>query len=228
MKTLSASTLSIFALLALGVLVVGAVLFLAVMRPPSVQMVIASVAPTATFTRTPTPEPIQVYITGEVGRPNQVYQLPFGSRIADLVAAAGGATVNADLPTINLAAFLTDGQQIHIPAKPTATYTPAPATPTPLGMIAPTNTPPTIAPTLANVPAGPTPVPTATTPVIVRINFATEQELDALPGIGPAIAHEIAVYRANNGYFTTHESLLNVPGIGPAKLEAIRDLIRFD
>ncbi len=62
----------------------------------------------------PTASPIQVYVVGAVTNPG-VYQLPQGSRAEQAVQLAGGATENADLRSINLAAQLADGAKIDIP-----------------------------------------------------------------------------------------------------------------
>ena len=46
-----------------------------------------------------------------------LYRLPQGSRIADAVARAGGATARAQLDLVNLAAPLADGEQVLVPAR---------------------------------------------------------------------------------------------------------------
>ncbi|MDB5801987.1 MAG: topoisomerase [Rhodocyclales bacterium] len=48
----------------------------------------------------------------------------------------------------------------------------------------------------------------------VNINTATEQELDSLPGVGPAKAKAIVEYRKANGNFKSVDDLKNVKGIG--------------
>ncbi|WP_416190495.1 ComEA family DNA-binding protein [Neisseria sp. CCUG17229] len=48
----------------------------------------------------------------------------------------------------------------------------------------------------------------------VNINTASESELTALPGIGPAKAKAIAEYRKQHGSFKTVDELKNVKGIG--------------
>ncbi len=69
-----------------------------------------------------------VHVSGPVARPGVVV-LPADSRVADAVAAAGGALGSADLELLNLAAPVADGQQVIVPrsgapGQPTAT-TPA-------------------------------------------------------------------------------------------------------
>jgi competence protein ComEA len=56
-----------------------------------------------------------VDVAGEVARPG-VYRLPAGARVNDALARAGGATGRAALEAINLAARLSDGQQVLVPA----------------------------------------------------------------------------------------------------------------
>jgi competence protein ComEA len=57
------------------------------------------------------------------------------------------------------------------------------------------------------------------------LNQASAEELDALPGIGPALAARILESRARDGPYRNPEDLLRVRGIGPATLERIRDLV---
>lgn len=57
----------------------------------------------------------------------------------------------------------------------------------------------------------------------IRINYATVEEIQKLPGIGPSKANAIVEYRDANGYFQQVEDLLGVTGIGEKTLEAIKD-----
>jgi competence protein ComEA len=64
---------------------------------------------------TRSPEPlIVVDVAGAVAHPG-VYRLAAGSRIADALTAAGGATEEADLVALNKAAPVRDGQRVYVP-----------------------------------------------------------------------------------------------------------------
>ena len=60
--------------------------------------------------------PVVVHVVGAVQLPG-LYRLARGKRVADAVARAGGATAKADLALINLAALVSDGQQVVVPAR---------------------------------------------------------------------------------------------------------------
>ena len=59
------------------------------------------------------PAEIFVHIVGEVASPG-IYQLDSGSRIVDVVFAAGGFSKSADQASINLAREVTDGEQVVV------------------------------------------------------------------------------------------------------------------
>lgn len=144
----------------------------------------------------PTERPIIVHITGAVPRPG-VYALPEGSRVQDVIAAAGGFLAEAEKSQINLAALLIDGEKLDIPYIEGG----SPILPTP----------------------GPTVV--AATTELININVASQGELETLPGIGPTTAQKIIDYRQQNGAFVSIEEIVNVSGIGPGIFERIKDLI---
>ena len=64
-------------------------------------------------------------------------------------------------------------------------------------------------------------------PVMININKATAEELDRLPGIGPAKAKAIIDYRNANGDFKTNEDIQKVKGIKAGEFSKIRDYIRL-
>jgi competence protein ComEA len=145
------------------------------------------------------PSELVVHAAGAVAGPG-VHHLPAGSRVADLLAAAGGATPDADLDRVNLAAPLVDGGQVWFPR----VGEPSPAAPAGGAL-----------PATPSAEAGP-----------VDLNTASADELDTLPGVGPATAAAIIEHREGHGPFRSVEELLEVPGIGEAKLAQLRDLVR--
>jgi len=60
---------------------------------------------------------------------------------------------------------------------------------------------------------------------LLDLNRATEQEFDALPGIGPQLAERIMEYRQSVWAFHSLEELRAVKGIGKKKFERIRQLV---
>ena len=176
----------------------GGVLFV-VKRPQPAPLQILPPPPTATPAPTPTPRPLRIYVTGAVQAPD-VYELPADSIVKDAIAAAGGATEEADLEAINQALPLSDGAQVHVPRRQENPPTP-PVISLPLLQTTPG---------FSSGPAG-----------RVNINTATAEELDTLPGIGPAMAQRIIEGRP----YSSIEDIQRVKGIGQATFEKLKDLI---
>jgi competence protein ComEA len=74
--------------------------------------------------------------------------------------------------------------------------------------------------------AGRLPAPAKARPARVNLNRASAEELETLPGIGPARARAIIRWREEHGRFRKVEDVLGVPGVGPATLERLRPLVR--
>jgi competence protein ComEA len=141
---------------------------------------------------------VVVDVVGQVRHPGLV-RLPAGSRVADAIAAAGGATRAADIVRVNLARVLVDGEQLVLP-RPGETLA---AQPAPAG------------PGTSGAPAAP-----------VDLNAASESDLDALPGVGPVLAGRILAWRAQHGRFSRVEELGEVSGIGDKLLAELTPLVR--
>jgi competence protein ComEA len=193
---------------AVAVVVVGAGVVWLVRSPPppteaSLPMTTAdhSTAPGSTTGDTvaaaepPTPPVVLVHVAGAVVEPG-VYELTPDARVRDAVVAAGGPTTDADRDALNLAAPVVDGTRVYVPE---------------IGEELP---PDALAPGGSDAPRGP-----------IDVNRATVEQLDELPGVGPATAAAIVTERERNGPFVTVDDLDRVPGIGPAKLAALRDLV---
>jgi len=67
----------------------------------------------------------------------------------------------------------------------------------------------------------------ATLALTVDPNRAGRPALEAVPGIGPALAARILAYRAERGPFASVEQLAAVPGIGPKTLAAVRPYLEI-
>ncbi|MFT4035709.1 MAG: ComEA family DNA-binding protein [Patulibacter sp.] len=148
---------------------------------------------------TPTPRPVRhvvVHVAGAVRHPG-VYRVRTPGRLIDAVRRAGGLTDDADLTQINLAARLTDGRAIIVPA----------ATASGSG---------------AGASGGDTGAATGTPPGKLNLNTATAEQLDALDGVGPTTAAAIVALRTKLGGFTRIEQLDDVSGVGEKRLANLR------
>jgi competence protein ComEA len=122
-----------------------------------------------------------VDVAGAVARPG-LYHLAAGTRIADAVAAAGGASAKADMTLVNLAAPLADGEQVLVPQHGAA----APSGGAP-SATAPVDLNTASAEQLDALPGiGPTTAQKIIDYRQANGPFRSVDDLEAVPGIGPS------------------------------------------
>jgi competence protein ComEA len=142
---------------------------------------------------------VVVEIVGAVPHPG-VLRMPAGSRIGDVIAAAGGYgprvdTIRAERE-LNLAATVRDGDQVRVPSRD-------------------------------DVPAAESAAPghaSGAAAAPVDLNHATQAELEALPGIGPATAQKIIAAR-EEAPFAAVEELRSRGVLGEKTFEKLRELV---
>jgi comEA protein len=57
----------------------------------------------------------------------------------------------------------------------------------------------------------------------INLNTASIEQLQSLPGIGPATAKMIVEHRTKIGKFSRIEEIINIKGIGEKKFQKIKD-----
>lgn len=144
--------------------------------------------------------PVFVHVAGAVRRPG-LYRLPAPTRIGDALRRAGGPTAAADLDQINLAATVSDGQQVLVPKRGEAPTAAGPES------------------TAANANG----VADGTEPI--RLASATAAELETIDGIGPVTAAKILDFRDREAPIDSVEELDAIPGIGPATMQTLRQAL---
>lgn len=167
----------------------------------------------------PTPPTLVVHAAGAVRQPG-VYRLPDPSRVDDVVREAGGLAAEADVDAVNLAARVGDGERVFVPRKgqvPPSVVVGSAAT----AMVG--SVPGAGASSAGSASSG---AASGSSSTVVDLNAATSEQLDALPGVGPAIAARIVEHRTRIGRFRSINQLLDVPGIGEAKLASMRSRIK--
>lgn len=150
---------------------------------------------------------VVVHVTGAVESPGLV-RLTGRERVDDAIKKAGGATKDANLDGINLAARVVDGMQIVV-----ATKGEEQASST---VSVPTGSSATQLIEQTSAPGG-----------LISINSASAAQLEEIPGIGPVTAKKIIEYRQTHGGFKSIDELMQVKGIGPKKLENMRPYVKL-
>lgn len=145
---------------------------------------------------------IVVHVAGAVENPG-VYVFEAGARVNDAVNKAVPLP-GALLDVINLAAVLEDGKRIEVPWGDLSGNE---------GNMAFSGESRIV--TVSGKQEG----------AKINLNLATKEQLDTLPGIGPAYAERIIAYREEHGGFSSIEELQDISGIGPKTYERLKDLV---
>jgi competence protein ComEA len=158
--------------------------------------------------RAPRATSIWVDVAGAVRRPG-LYALPAGARVAAALERAGGPRAHADTTAVNLAAKLVDGQQVLVPVRGHA------------GAVGATGAGPA-----SGGPGGGSTGVGASPGAKISLSSATQEQLEQLDGIGPALAARIIQYRQAHGGFRSIDELEEVSGIGEKRLQALRGSVQ--
>ena len=187
----------------------------------------AGAEPDADTVKTTEKEEIQVYIVGCVKKPGLV-TIKKGDLINDAIAAAGGATGEADLDNVNLAYRLNENTMIRVKSKKderaeiknVTKSVPVSNKQTEAGdgveLIVNSGG------AVLNDNKG------ESTGGKVNLNGAAVEQLDSLPGIGVETAKDIIAFREKSGPFKRPEDIMKVPGIKGSKYNKIKDLITVE
>ena len=210
--TLLGATIASGAFLALGQSNRAAI----VLHPPPTAL------PTSAPTPTTTPAPITIFVSGAVEQGGLI-ELPADARVGDAIRLAGGLRADADAISVNQAAKLFDGAQVHIPTVKTSAETTGNGITTEAAAGQTINEPPAgISGVLLSAPSNSP--SNANRGGLININRATVEELDALPGIGPSTAEKIIAARP----YSSVDDLTRASGIGAKTVDKLRDLITVE
>lgn len=172
-----------------------------------------------------TPPGIVVYVAGAVVK-SGLYTLPATARGADALRAAGGATADADLVAVNLAARLGDGDEVAVPVRGAPVRRagrPRSGTGSPRSAHRRTNRHRRTrhARNISDASSGPATDEAPAPSELIDLNTADVDQLQTLPGIGPALAERIVTVRDQSGPFASPDDLLDVGGMTQSKVDAI-------
>ncbi|WP_208590148.1 helix-hairpin-helix domain-containing protein [Gracilibacillus suaedae] len=126
-----------------------------------------------------------------------VYQVTENDRVEDAIQLAGGFTNNADKQVINLAERVYDEMVIYVPAKG------------------------------ENADETEQVLDTGSDDQKVKVNIASVEEMQTIPGIGEVKANAIVEYRDTYGRFKKIEDLTKVSGIGDKTVERLEEYVRI-
>lgn len=157
---------------------------------------------------------ITVYVSGAVAKPG-LHKIAPGSRAVDAIEAAGGMTEEANKDRVNLAKICKDGMQVNVPRLSSKELRKLKQAQNVYGSESAN------AVDNAVQPVNYVPAVQQDNGGKIRLNSATLEELEELPGVGEVTAQRIVEYRNLHG-FNKIEDIMNVKGIGQAKFNKMR------
>jgi competence protein ComEA len=143
---------------------------------------------------------IVVAVEGAVATPG-AYELPGTARVHDAIEAAGGPLADANLIDVNLARRLRDEERLIIPEQSQGNRS------SNVSEI-------TMSPEVIDA--------------VIDLNRATAEQLESLPGIGPALADRIVAHRLEAGPFRTVDELAEIQGISARMVDELRPLVKVE
>lgn len=205
--------IAVVGLVLVGVVVLGTVVFVRAspdtQHPPPLPQGLASSSPSTTRSQAK----LVVSVVGKVEKPGLV-RLSDGARVADAIAAAGGARGKVDVRKLNLARRVGDGEQVFVGV-------PMPSWAQPRASEPPSSADGTAGGTASGGKEGGGKEGGGK----IDLNTANGSQLGTLPGVGEITAKHILDWREKHGRFESAAQLKDVSGIGDAKFDKMKDSV---
>lgn len=166
-------------------------------KPNNIHAAMEAAEPDVTSIEDSTTPYVIIDVKGEVNKPG-VYEVSSNARVNDVIELAGGFTKDADQNLINLAQKVHDEMSIIV-----------------------------FKIDEEGVAAGAGDSSGSQASGKIRVNYASQEEIETLNGVGPAKAQAIIQYREENGLFQSPEDLLDISGIGEKTLQNFIDQIQI-
>ncbi len=163
---------------------------------------------------------VYVHVCGQVTNPG-VYRVPSGSRLFEVIEAAGGLLEDAADELLNQAAQVQDGQQVYVPSREEADRGMSDQRASNLDAAGQSVSNPGVSGSSSDPGFA-----LAADDGKINLNTASKEQLMTLSGIGEAKANSIIAYREGHGGFKKIEELMEVEGIKEGVFNKVKDQIK--